>query len=129
MNLQELYQRYPKIDQIISLGNENREHSPQIAKICDFVAGMCADLLQYLPYTPPPAPIVQAPRFDPYTGQPLAQPAPEPAPVQWTPPPVGTPGLSQGWPQPSPGVVVTQVPIADDKAEIRSLLAALMAKL
>lgn len=112
MNLQELYGRYPKIDSMISLGNQNREHSPEIAQICDFIAGMCADLIDSLPAPPP----VQVARFDPFTGQPLVPPAPEPAPVarfdpftgqplappapaQWTPP-VGTPGLSQGWPQP-----------------------------
>lgn len=128
MNLQELYRRYPKIDEIVALGNENREHAPSIARLCDFVTGLCADLITYLPYTPPPAPVVvQTPRFDPYTGQPLTSPAPEPA--QWAPPPVGTPGLSQGWPQPAPGVVVAQPAQADEKAEIRELLARLAAKL
>jgi len=115
MNVQELCQRYPNVDQIISLGNENREHSPEIARICDYVAGLTADLLQYLPA--PPAPVV-APvaRFDPFTGQPIA-PAPAPVPYVSS---LNMGGTSVGASAPAP---------VDDKAEIRALLAALAAKL
>jgi len=128
MNVQELYQRYPKINQIISLGNENREHSPEIAQICDFIAGLVVDLIQYLPL---PVAVNVAP----------SAPAPAPAPA-WMPPPVGTPGLSVGWPQPAAPSTPAPAPApapawmpqpapapVDDKAEIRALLAALAAKL
>jgi hypothetical protein len=129
MNVQELYQRYPKINQIISLGNENREHSPEVAQICDFIAGLVVDLIQYLPL---PVAVDVAP--------PAPMPAPAPA---WMPPPVGTPGLSVGWPQPAmapappapapapawmPQPAPAPAPV-DDRAEIRALLAALAAKL
>ena len=130
MNVQELYRRYPKIDQIISVANENRESAPELARICDFITSLCVDLIDNLPSPPvqvarfdpftgqplaPPSPepaqspkfdpytgqpLAPVARFDPYTGQPLASPAPAAAPAQWTPP-VGTPGLSQGWPQPN----------------------------
>lgn len=124
MDVQEVYQRYPKIDQIVSLANESRDHSPSIARICDFIAGLCVDLL---PHLPQPVVVEAAP----------AAPAPAPAP-SWMPPPVGTPGLSQGWPQPAPAApapapswMPAPAPVApvDDKAEIRALLAALAAKL
>lgn len=119
MHIQELCQRYPNVDQIISLGNENREHSPEIARICDYIAGLTADLIQYLPA--PPAPVVAvAPvaRFDPYTGQPIAPaPAPAPAPAQYVSS-LNMGGTSVGAPAP-----------VDEKAEIKALLAALAAKL
>ena len=116
MHVTELIQRYPKIGQVAALANENREHAPEIARICDFLCELAADLTQYLPVAPAPEPVAAVARFDPFTGQPLISA------------PVGTPGLSQGWPQPAPPapVVVAQV---DDKAEIKALLAALAAKL
>jgi hypothetical protein len=117
MDVQELCQRYPNVGQIVSLANENREHSPEIARICDFIAGLCVDLIRYLPQVAP-APAAPVARFDPYTGQQVA-----PFPSTVFTPQVGTPGLSQGWPQPG-----ASAPI-DDKAELRALLAQLAAKL
>lgn len=122
MHVTELCQRYPKAGNIVALANENREHAPEIARICDFLCELAADLTQYLPVAPAPEPVAPVARFDPYTGQPLA-----PAPVAYTAP-VGTPGLSQGWPQPAPPAPVTVAPV-DDKADIRAAIAALMAKL
>jgi hypothetical protein len=119
MHVQELCQRYPNVDQIISLGNENREHSPEIARICDYIAGLTADLIQYLPA--PPAPVVAvAPvaRFDPYTGQPIA---PAPAPAQYTSS-LNFGGASVSAPEPAPAP-------ANNRAELLAALQAIMAKL
>jgi len=134
MNVEQLCARYPNVSQIVSLANENREHSPQIARICDFIAGMCVDLLQYLPQVAP-APVAPVARFDPYTGQPIA-PAPV-APVAQFDPYTGQPiapapaqyvsslnvgGTSVGAPMTAPAPV-------DNKAELLAALQAIAAKL
>jgi len=116
MNVNELCRRYPNVAQIVELGNRNREHDPDTARICDFVAGLCVDLIQYLPAPPAPEPVTPVARFDPYTGQPISV-APAPAPYVS---PLNVGGASIAAPTPAP---------VGDKAEIKSLLAALMAKL
>lgn len=99
MHVQELCQRYPNVDQIISLGNENREHSPEIARICDYIVGLTADLIQYLPA--PPAPAVAVAQY-------VSS--------------LNMGGTSVGAPPPAPAPV-------DDRAEIKALLTQLAAKL
>lgn len=74
MNIQELYNHYPKIDKIISLANESREHSPGIARICDFLTEFCADLISgptALTLVEAPAPMI-----------PTLEPAPAPIDFQ-----------------------------------------------
>lgn len=56
MSVQELVTRYPAAGDLVALGNEVRENHPTIARVCDAVCGLIADLKDILP-EPPPVPV------------------------------------------------------------------------
>jgi hypothetical protein len=117
MNLQQLYACYPKIDRIVSLGNEIRESNPEIARLCDFVTEFVADVItvtsgQHSAPVAAPVPVVVVPdpepapapaptgfswMVPPFPVAPVPPPAPV-APAPQAPPPVG--GVSGLWGNP-----------------------------
>lgn len=60
MSVRELVERYPAAGDLVALGNEVRENQPNIARLCDAVCGLVADLKEVLPEPPPVVPTVAA---------------------------------------------------------------------
>lgn len=86
MNLQQLYACYPKIDRIVSLGNEIRESNPEIARLCDFVTEFVADVIAVTSGQPAAPLVIPKPEPPPPPPPPAA-----PAGFTWQMVPVGAP--------------------------------------